>query len=207
MQHQNKNPSYSIMTAGSILPVSIHNGELYFLFGKENPTDETPGFSDFGGGGEKGETPFETATREGAEETTFFLGNQRDLQKKIQQAGGFYKIIHNDYHVHIFPMEYDENLCTYYNNNHINLWKNMDKKRLNETKLFEKIEIKWFSVHDIRKKKHLFRHFYKEIVDIMLHEMPEIQMFIQNKNKRTRTRKKRHRKIAKKHKRRKTIKN
>lgn len=189
------------MTAGSILPVSIHNGKLYFLFGKENSTEKHEGFSDFGGGGEKGETPLETATREGAEETTFFLGNQQDIQRKIQQAGGFYKIIHNNYHVHIFPMKYDENLCTYYNNNHKYLWEKLDKKMLNDSKLFEKKELKWFSVNDLRKKRHLFRHFYKEMVDILLRDMPQIQTFIQHKHKKTRTQKKRHRK------KRKTIKN
>lgn len=191
------------MAAGSILPVSIHNGELYFLFGKENSTEKHEGFSDFGGGGEKGETPFETATREGAEETTFFLGNQQDIQKRIRQAGGFYPIIHKEYHVHIFQMEYDENLCTYYNNNHQYLWENMNKHMLNKSKLFEKIKIQWFSVNDLRKKRHLFRHFYKEIVDILLHELPKIHRFMQHKKRRTRTQKKRHRK----QKRRKTIKN
>jgi hypothetical protein len=33
-----------------ILPATIHNGELKFLFGKELDSDSMPGFSDFGGG-------------------------------------------------------------------------------------------------------------------------------------------------------------
>jgi hypothetical protein len=38
------------MGAG-ILPTTIHNGKLYFLFGKEGKyEDSAPGFSDFGGG-------------------------------------------------------------------------------------------------------------------------------------------------------------
>ena len=37
------------MGAG-ILPTTIHNGKLYFLFGKEGKyEDSAPGFSDFGG--------------------------------------------------------------------------------------------------------------------------------------------------------------
>ena len=38
------------MVGASILPVAIHNKELYFLFGKENQNEKSaPGFSDFGG--------------------------------------------------------------------------------------------------------------------------------------------------------------
>ena len=41
------------MGAG-ILPTTIHNNKLYFLFGKENPLeDSSKGWSDFGGGIEK----------------------------------------------------------------------------------------------------------------------------------------------------------
>ena len=36
------------MTGSSILPVTIHNGNLYFLFGKENEKEQSAkGFSDF----------------------------------------------------------------------------------------------------------------------------------------------------------------
>lgn len=35
------------MVAGSILPITLHEGKLYFLFGKENPMeDSAKGFSD-----------------------------------------------------------------------------------------------------------------------------------------------------------------
>ena len=71
------------MVAGSILPVALNeNGELCFLFGKENPMeDSAKGYSDFGGRLEKGETPYEGALREGSEELTGFLGNKKQLRK------------------------------------------------------------------------------------------------------------------------------
>ncbi len=60
------------MVAGSILPISFNTkGELCFLFGKENPMeDSAKGFSDFGGRLENNETPFQGALREGSEELT-----------------------------------------------------------------------------------------------------------------------------------------
>ena len=178
------------MVAGSILPVTIHNNKLYFLFGKENPMeDSAKGWSDFGGGVENGETPFSTAMREGGEELTGFLGDGKNVKKLIHKNGGVYKIQHNNYHVHIFFLEYDENLPKYYNNNHIFLWERMDKNVLSKTKLFEKIEINWFSIEDMENKRSEFRNFYQEIVDKFIENKENIYKFIEKKVK----------KISKKH--------
>ena len=96
------------MVAGSILPVSFNEkNELCFLFGKENPMENSAkGYSDFGGSLEKGETPFQTALREGVEELTGFLGNKNQIQKLINKNGGVFKITHNSYHVHMFFLKY-----------------------------------------------------------------------------------------------------
>jgi 8-oxo-dGTP pyrophosphatase MutT (NUDIX family) len=162
------------MVAGSILPFTIHNGKVYFLFGKENSLADTPGFSDFGGGVEGNEDPFQTALREGGEELTGFLGDSNALDILIKKNGGFYKIIHNTYNIHVIYIDYDENLPKYYNQNHEFLWKRMNKKYLNNTKLFEKIEIKWFSISHMKKHKNKFRNFYQEIVPKIIHEVPFI---------------------------------
>lgn len=167
------------MVAGSILPVTIYKNQLYFLFGKENPMENSSkGWSDFGGGLEHGETPYITALREGSEELTGFLGKSSDIDILIKKNGGFYEIIHNDYHVHLFFMEYDENLTKYYNNNHKFLWDKMDNNLLNGSKLFEKIEIHWFSLSEMKKRKREFRTFYRDIVDIFIGDIENIRKFI-----------------------------
>jgi len=172
------------MVAGSILPVSIHNNKLYFLFGKENPMEDSQkGWSDFGGGVETGETPFKTAMREGCEELTGFLGDAKNIQKMVKAGGGVYKIVHDNYHIHMFFMEHDENLPKYYNQNHSFLWKKMDKKLLNDTKLFEKIEIGWFSEDDMKKRRSQFRGFYQEKVDTILKDIENIRKFIGKNSK------------------------
>jgi 8-oxo-dGTP pyrophosphatase MutT (NUDIX family) len=171
------------MVAGSLLPVALHQGKLYFLFGKENPMeDSAKGWSDFGGGVEKGETPFDTAIREGSEELTGFLGDPKTLRKRIQKAGGVYPFTVKEYTVHLFFMDYDENLIQYYNHNHSFLWNRMDPKLLNKTKLFEKIEIRWFSEEELRTQRSLFRPFYREMVDRMIENLPDIRLFIESKN-------------------------
>jgi 8-oxo-dGTP pyrophosphatase MutT (NUDIX family) len=167
--------------AGSILPISIHNDTLFFLFGKENELAETPGFSDFGGGIDGNETPLQTAYREGAEELTGFLGDGKELEQLIQKNGGTYNISHGTYHMHLFALDYDENLPKYYNQNHRFLWNRMDKEKLEKTKLFEKSEIRWFSIEDMKTHKKEFRHFYQEIVDELIEKKAEIEAFVRRK--------------------------
>ncbi len=143
--------------------------------------DSAKGWSDFGGRVDRGETPMSAALREGGEELTGFLGDDKILKERIGRSGGTYNLTHNDYHVHMFYMEYDENLPKYYNQNHDFLWKRMDKRVLNETKLFEKIKIDWFSVEQMRERKGEFRMFYREIVDKYLEQLVEIRKFAEKK--------------------------
>lgn len=182
------------MTGSSILPATIYQGKLFFLFGKENEKeDSAKGFSDFGGGVEPGETVFETAMREGGEELTGFLGDGAHIQKYIKSHGGIFPIVYNDYHVHIFFIEYDPKLPIYYNLNHRFLWDRMDRNLLNKSKLFEKIEIQWFSLSDLKNRRSEFRSFYQEIVDqfVLKHEF--IRAFLKKASKQKNKTKKRKR--------------
>jgi hypothetical protein len=178
------------MVGSSILPACIHKGKLHFLFGKENSLADTPGWSDFGGGVDKGERVYESALREGGEELTGFLGDAKQIGALIKKNGGHMHLLHghkdSGYNVHIFCLPYSEDMVNYYNNNHRFLWNKMDKKYLNDTKLFEKIEIKWFSVDEMRKRKSEFRNFYQDVVELLLSEKTNIQRFIQNPSNKTR---------------------
>ena len=85
---------------------------------------------------------------------------------------------HGIYRVHIFPMEYDELLPFYYNNNQRFLQKRLDPKVIRDTKIFEKQQIRWFSVDDIMKSKKQFRSFYQNVVELILAKKTEIDEFI-----------------------------
>ena len=166
------------MVGSSILPVSLYKGKLYFLFGKENELEKSAhGFSDFGGGIESGESAFDTACREGAEELTGFFGG--NIRKFIRDRGGYIRLGDpKKYVIHIVRVDYDPNLPVYYNNNHHFLWNRMDKHMLSKTKLFEKIEIKWFTVDEIKKKIGEFRHFYQDILkEHILSNIHKIKQF------------------------------
>tara|TARA_B100000989_G_scaffold279710_1_gene242570 strand:- start:104 stop:661 length:558 start_codon:yes stop_codon:yes gene_type:complete len=173
------------MVAGSILPVALNeNGELCFLFGKENPMeDSAKGYSDFGGRLEKNETPYEGALREGSEELTGFLGDKKQLRKLIKKNGGFYPLEIDSYHIHIFYLKYDEHLPLYYNKNHEFLWNKMDKKLLNNSKLFEKIKIEWFSISDMMSRKKEFRNFYQTYLNVIMEHEDKIADFLKKRDK------------------------
>jgi hypothetical protein len=177
------------MPAASILPVAMHNGKLYFLFGKENPMeDSAKGFSDFGGGIDNNDTPIETAIREGCEELTGFLGTKEMLRKRLRKTGT-YKMLHMNEHkivngkpspytIFIFPFPYDTGIVEYFNNNHSFLWNRMDKKMLNKSKLFEKIQIDWFCEDELEKRMSEYRSFYCDIVRDLIREKDKIRRFI-----------------------------
>jgi 8-oxo-dGTP pyrophosphatase MutT (NUDIX family) len=165
------------MVASSILPVAIHQGRLYFLFGKENEMeDSAPGFSDFGGRVENGESILDTACREGSEELCGFLGDSSNIKSLLKR--GVFEVVHGTYHIHIFCMKYDENLPRYFTNHHKFLWERMDQNILNDSKYFEKQEIRWFSIEDMKRKKREFRGFYREMIDLILSDIKGISAFV-----------------------------
>ena len=172
---------------GSILPVTIFNGKVYLLFGKERDIDENPGWSDFGGGTDKGETFIQTASREGMEEMTGFLGNAADVKKLLKKYGTFpidYKSDgYTTYRAHLFPMEYDPSLPFYYNNNQRLLQKKLDPKVIRDTKIFEKTEIKLFPFDTLKKHRSEFRNFYRNIIDLIVKDKDIIRKFVVKKLK------------------------
>ena len=59
----------------------------------------------------------------------------------------------------------------------------MNKKVLNDSKLFEKIEIQWFTIEELKRRKSEFRKFYQEIVDLFLTDIENIKQFIKTRSK------------------------
>ena len=170
------------MGAG-ILPTTILNGKLHFLFGKENKhEDSAPGFSDFGGGTDNKETFLQTAVREGGEELTGFLGSGNVVKKMLSKYGTYnidYKSNPNDtYRMHIFPMEYNPFLEIYYNNTQKFIQSHLDPSVIKQTKIFEKEEIRWICVDDLDKMKPEFRFYFVNIVEMLIKQQKDIEKFV-----------------------------
>ena len=165
------------MGAG-ILPTAIYKGKLWFLFGKENQYETSaPGFSDFGGGTEQGESLLDTAIREGGEELTGFLGSDTQLRSLLRRP----YIIDNaseTYRTYIFRMEYDPHIVKYYNNNQRFLQQRLPASVIKSVRIFEKAEVRWICIDELQRMKPKFRHFFVETIDHILANQSEIAKFI-----------------------------
>jgi 8-oxo-dGTP pyrophosphatase MutT (NUDIX family) len=182
-----------------ILPITWYKGELHFLFGKENKYADTPGWSDFGGGRDNKESAMQTAIREAGEELTGFLGSDKDVSRLLKK--GFYPIERNGYKMHLFYYPYNPYLVDYYNNNQRFLQTHLDPKVIQNTKIFEKAEIRWVPFSQLKRMIPQFRSYFREIINDVLSKRGEIASFFKkscktmsqrtqrNKSKKTTTRK------------------
>ena len=169
------------MGGGGILPVAIKNGQVHFLFGKENELDDTPGWADFGGGAEDGESSFDTALREGSEEINGFLGSAEQLRKEVKKHK-ISTLQFKTYTTYIYMMDYDAKLPFYYKNNYEFFSRYLPHvKHKKDNGLLEKSKIRWFSYDELKKERKNFRSFYQNIVDLILKRQDEITNKIHNK--------------------------
>jgi len=162
------------MGAG-IIPTCIYKNKLHLLLGKENKYNNTPGWSDFGGGREKGEAPFDTAIREGYEELAGFLGSKEYLKKHLKEKGT-YKITDNIYTSYLFYYPYNKSLEIYYNNFYKCVEQKVDPSVIKSATIFEKSQIQWVSIDNINKLD--IRSFYNPIIQKIIHEKRNIERFI-----------------------------
>ena len=162
------------MGAG-IIPTCIYKNKLHFLLGKENKHNNTPGWSDFGGGREKGETLFNTAVREGYEELSGFLGSKEYLKKHLKEKGT-YKISDKMYSSYLFYYPYNKSLVHFYNNHYNCIEQKLDPSIIKKSTIFEKSQIKWVSIDELNKLE--IRKFYQPIVQNIINEKLSIERFI-----------------------------
>lgn len=165
------------MGAG-FLPVCVKNGKIMFLFGKERdrPNETARGFADFGGGAEKGETTLDNVSREGAEELSGFLGDANKIRALVQKKR---KVVLNvekyKYTTYIIPISYDKMLPIYFNNQSKFLDTYYNQNLLHNTTMYEKKEIRWFSFSELKKKRFMFRNFYREMIDLILENKRNVE--------------------------------
>lgn len=165
------------MTGAGLLPVAIHKKKLYFLFGRENQYNDTPGWSDFGGGMEPGETIMETNLREIEEETCGFI-SRTEIIESIRQYGSLtFTMVSNGkkYITTIVKIPYDEKLPEYFNKSRETIEKYIPKITKTSV-IFEKDKLKWFTLDEMY-NFHLFRRFYQTMVQKLIYNYKDIEKF------------------------------
>jgi hypothetical protein len=163
---------------GGIIPVSIHNGKVFLLLGRENKycKDGAGKYCDFGGGND-GEDILENVARECAEETLGFLGNKDDIKKKIKNCDVEFSI-GKEYVIYFMPIMYNEILPEYFNNSQKIIQEYIPKKILSTNKIYEKDKMRWFSINDLINKKNELRKWFKITSKEIISKHNKIKKFI-----------------------------
>lgn len=150
------------MVGGGVLPVAFHDGQLYFLFGEEA---EERKWIDFGGGAKPGETLLQNVVRECCEEMDGFFGTPNEIRQLIRDQL-LLKLKLPTYTSFLVKMPYDPNLPVYFNNHHKFIETHLPNLICRKG-LFEKRQIKWMTLADIKQKRSHFRHYYTPLLDLL----------------------------------------
>lgn len=160
---------------GGIMPVALRNGLLVVLLGRER---EERLWADFGGGGEGRESQFMTAIREGGEELNGCLGTGKHLSMRVRKnqlaeiKNG--EKFDNRYASYLFKIPYSDTLPEFFNNNDLFIRQKIpheiERSRKTHNGLFEKDEIQWFTVGEIKRNLSKFRPHFVPIMEKVIVE-------------------------------------
>ena len=145
-----------VIKNGGVIPFSYHNGEFYFLFGREardSRTDDRSLWGDFGG-------------KIKNEKENNLEGIVREFWEGSNGLFGTYEGI-----VIFLPMEYDKKYERIFHTGNV-LYKHVldTKKEIQKARsrgLLEKDLIQWYTISEILKLKKKFRKCNSEIIDYM----------------------------------------
>lgn len=162
---------------GGILPIARHNGEIYFLFSREriiyNSDKEKGLWSDFGGSKEGNETQYQTAVREGFEESSGLLGDKKHIRYLIKNhlVG---KVRDKKYCIWLVEVEYNPNIIDNFHKHFQYILKTNPKIVKKHNGLYEKDKIKWIKLSSLKRYKKQFRPWYfkeyvPKIIDLFKH--------------------------------------
>jgi hypothetical protein len=170
------------MVGSGVILAAYHKNKVYYLFGKEGSMehDKKCHWGDFGGGAKAGEDLLDTTTREGAEELNGFFGSKADFEKYILK-NRIDEIAYDKRYTYIVRADYDEKLPYYFNNNYKFICEYLKGHVQHPTNgLFEKSEIRWFTVDDLKREKHIFRDYFQNIIDIVIYNHPKTMSKLKN---------------------------
>ena len=156
------------MGAG-VLPVTIYRNNVYFLFSREyiNAKHDGGKWSDFGGSKEKNESYFDTAVREGFEESAGFIGSKSEIKDLVKTQ--FVKTITlpEGWRTYIVYIPYDATLPKRFRDNFLEVKKNNPEK-INKNGYYEKDMLKWVRSDKLKDFNKQARPWYKSVIRLLI---------------------------------------
>ena len=151
---------------GGILPIAKKDGNYYVLLSRESVDidwKDAGKWSDFGGSKEKNETEYETAIREGTEETCGVYGNKINIKNLIDNYTEYVVKLHN-YSTYLVKVNYNPMLPYRFNKIYRNALKNTPKLVYEQNGLYEKDKIRWVNVNDLKLFSKHSRFWFKPVM-------------------------------------------
>jgi hypothetical protein len=176
------------MGGGGVIPVALHNGDLYFLFGQENDVikdaSKNQDWGDFGGSAKPGESEMDTCVREGAEELNGFFGNKRDFRALLLK-NLLLKLTYDTRVTQLMRVDYDERLPFYFDNNYRFIKETANLRSIAahpENGYFEKSHVRWFTLADLKRERGAFREYFRNFLDMIAYRAPEIRRLMEKRS-------------------------
>lgn len=171
---QKEAPETSTHKGAGVLPYCIINNETYFLLSKEGYGRAKNTWCDFGGSKDKGETPLQTAAREGWEESRDLLGNRKKLEKRLATASSIH---FQSYQLYFLKIENPQKITN----------EKFRKKKYRQFCRIEKTQIAWVRADEVfqaaynenRFSKGDLREFFARIIRNTLND-PQGQKVLQD---------------------------
>lgn len=154
---------------GGILPVTVYRNKVYFLFSREyiGSKDDGGMWSDFGGSKEKNESYFDTAVREGYEESDGFLGSKSDIKKLIKNNFVKTVTLPQGYRTYIVYIPYDKTLPKRFREKFLHIKKTKPNKIATKG-LYEKDMLRWVRFDKLKEFTKEVRPWYRSVVKLII---------------------------------------
>ena len=154
---------------GGILPVTVYRNNVYFLFSREyiNAKYDGGNWSDFGGSKEKNESYYDTAVREGFEESAGFLGSKKDIKDLIKNQFVKTVTLPQGYRTYIVYIPYDNTLPKRFRNDFLEAKKKHPDK-INKNGMYEKDMLKWVRYDKLKEFQKDVRPWFKSVVKLII---------------------------------------
>lgn len=154
---------------GGILPMCFIDNHPHFLFSRESIYQKYDSglWSDFGGSTEKGESKFETAIREGWEESNGFLGDKDNIRRLLKEELVEH-IETKNYDSYLFKMDYDSEIEEIFSKDFKKMVIERNEFVVQYNGFYEKDRVKWMPLRDLNKNMGMFRPWYKHIVRLII---------------------------------------
>jgi len=151
---------------GGILPIAKKNGNYYVLLARETVDlnwKDAGKWSDFGGSKENNETEYETAIREGAEETSGVYGKEKNIKYLIDNYTEYVVNLHN-YSTYLIRVNYNSLLPYQFNQKYREALKKTPEIVYEHNGLYEKDKIRWVDVNNLKIFSEYSRFWFKPVM-------------------------------------------